>query len=164
VSPRAPHPRGTSSARYRCVAHGGTIAGMTKLAGRTRVTQAPHGPSVWGGNPAELLRCAHRLADSAEAISTAATSAGAAAAIAAALGQIETALEHLERGTEQMERLARARLMQATVVLGEPWNDVVVARTARDFDDLARALANARRACEKVRHNAGPILAELTAV
>ena len=68
------------------------------------------------------------------------------------------------RGSQEMEGLARARLTPATVLLGDPWNDVVVARTARDFEDLARALANARRACEKVRENAGPILAELTAV
>jgi hypothetical protein len=63
-----------------------------------------------------------------------------------------------------MEGVARARLTDATVLLGDPWNDVLVARTTRDFEDLARALANARRACEKARRNAGPILAELTAV
>jgi hypothetical protein len=114
--------------------------------------------------PADLLWWAHRLSDSAEAICAAAASPGVAAAIAAALGHIETALENLERGTEEMERLARARLTPATVLLGDPWNDMVVARTARDFEELARALANARGAREKVRHNAGPILAEFTAV
>jgi hypothetical protein len=164
VHPRAPHLRRTLSAPYRCLVDRCTIAGMTKLAGRTHVAQASHRSSTGGGDPADLLRWARRLTDSAEAISTAATSAGAGPAIAMALGHIETAIEHLERGTEQMEGLARARLTHATLVLGEPWNDVVVARTARDFQDLARGLANARRACEKVRQNAGPILAELTAV
>jgi hypothetical protein len=134
---------------------------MTKLVDRTRVAQAAHRPSYDGGSPADLLQSARRLTDSAEAVSTAAARPGAAGAVAAALGHIETSLEHLEQGTEQMERLARERLTQATVLLGEPWNDVVVARTARDFEDLARALANARRACEKVRQHAGPILAEL---
>jgi hypothetical protein len=137
---------------------------MTKLAGIIGDTQAPHGRLTGCENPTELLRWAHRLSDSAAAICAAAASPGADAAIAAALGHIETALENLERGTEEMERLARARLAPATVLLGDPWNDTVVARTARDFDDLARALANARRACEKVRHNAGPILAEFTAL
>jgi hypothetical protein len=166
VHPRAPHPRCTSSARYRGETRRCTIAGMTTLAGGIRVAQAPQRSDRSGGagNPADLLRWAHRLTDSAEAVSTAAASPGSDAAIAAALGHIETALEHLERGAEQMERLARARLTQATAVLGEPWNDVVVARTARDFEDLGRALANARRACGKVRQNAGPILAELAAV
>jgi hypothetical protein len=138
-----------------------TISGMTKLAG---VAQASPGHSTGGGIPADLLRSAHRLSDSAEAIRAAAGSPGAAAAIAAALAHIETALENLERGTEEMERLARARLTLARVLLGDPWSDAVVARTADDFEDLARALANARRACEKVRQSAGPILAELTAV
>lgn len=140
------------------------MSGMTKLAGRIGVTQASPGRSTDGGNPADLLWWAHRLSDSAEAIRAAAASPGAGAAIAAALGHIETALQNLERGSQEMEGLARARLTPATVLLGDPWNDVVVARTARDFEDLARALANARRACEKVRENAGPILAELTAV
>jgi hypothetical protein len=63
-----------------------------------------------------------------------------------------------------MEGLARGRLTPATALLGDPWNDVLVAGTARDFEDLARALANARRACQKVRDNVGPMLAELTAV
>ncbi len=156
--------RHTSSARYRRLARRWTIFGMTKLAGIISDTQAPHGRSTGSENPADLLRWAHRLSDSAEAICAAAASPGAAAAIAAALGRIETALENLERGTEEMGRLARERLTSATVLLGDPWNDMVVARTARDFEELARALANARRACEKVRHNAGPILAEFTAV
>jgi len=135
---------------------------MTTFAGTTDAIQASSSRST-GGSPADLLGSAHRLSDAAEGICTAAASPGAAAAIAAALGHIETALANLERGTQEMEGLARARLTTATVVLGDPWNDVVVARTARDFDDLARALANARRACEKVRRSAGPILAELTA-
>ena len=121
-------------------------------------------PGAATDHPADLLWWTRRLSDSAEAIATAAASPGAAAAIASGLAHIETALESLERGTEEMEALARARLACATVVLGEPWNHALVARTAHDFDDLARALANARRACEKVRRNAGPILAELTAV
>jgi hypothetical protein len=141
-----------------------TIVGMTKLAARPAVTQLAHGRSIGGVNPADLLWWARHLSDSAEAIGAAAASPGAADAIAAALGHIERALENLERGTEDMERLARTRLTSAAVLLGDPWNDMVVARTARDFEDLVRALANARRACEKVRHNAGPILAELTAV
>jgi hypothetical protein len=136
---------------------------MTTIADRPDVEHTSSSRST-GGNPADLLESAHRLTDSAEAICAAAATPGAAAAIAAALGQIETALANLERGTGEMEELARARLRTATVVLGDPWNDVLVARTARDFDDLARALANARRACEKVRRSAGPILAELTAV
>ena len=134
---------------------------MTTLAGRTDVTQASFSRSK-RGNPADLLGWAQRLSDSAEAIRAAAANPGAAPAIAAALGQIETAIANLERGTDEMEALARARLTRATVVLGDPWNDVLVARTARDFDDLARALANARRACEKLRRSAGPMLAELT--
>jgi hypothetical protein len=89
---------------------------------------------------------------------------GRCRAIGSALAHIERTLENLERGTDEMEALARVRLTRATVLLGDPWNHVVVARTAHDFEDLARALANARRACEKVRRNAGPILAELTAV
>jgi hypothetical protein len=134
---------------------------MTSLTGTIDVAQPSPGPST---EHPDLLRWTHRLADSAEEVATAAASAGAAAAIASALAQIETALENLERGTAEMEALARARLTRATVLLGDPWNDVVVARTAHDFEDLARALANARRACEKVRLNAGPSLAELTAV
>ena len=122
---------------------------MTNLAGIISDTQSPHGRSTGGENPADLLWCAHRPSDSAEAISAAVASPSAAAAIAAALGHIETALENLERGTEEMERLARARLTSATVLLGDRWSDMVVARTARDFEELARALANARRACEK---------------
>jgi len=115
-------------------------------------------------DPEDLLSSAHRLSAAAEAIASTAASPGAAAAIASALAHVETALERLERGTDEMEGLARARLTRAAVLLGDPWDDVVVARTARDFEDLARALANARRACEKVRQNAGPILAELTSV
>jgi hypothetical protein len=134
---------------------------MTNVTGTIDVAQRSPGPST--GRP-DLLRWTHRLADSAEAIATAAASPGAAAAIASALADIETALENLERGTDEMEALARARLTRATVLLGDPWNHAVVARTAHDFEDLARALANARRACEKVHRNAGPILAELTAV
>ncbi|HEX2104780.1 MAG TPA: hypothetical protein VHF51_14080 [Solirubrobacteraceae bacterium] len=134
---------------------------MTNLGDRIGVAQPSPGPS---GHPADVLWGAHRPSDSAEAIATAAVSAGAAAAIASALAHIEIALENLERGTEEMEGLARARLRHATVLLGDPWNHVIVARTAHDFEDLARAFANARRACEKVRRNAGPILAELTAV
>jgi hypothetical protein len=103
-----------------------------------------------------------RPSESAESIATAAANPGTAAAIASSLAHIEAALENLERGTEEMEALARARLAQATVLLGDPWNQDLLARTAHDFDDLARALANTRRACEKVRRSAGPILAELT--
>jgi len=138
------------------------LPGMTNLAARVGLAQPSPGPST--EHPADLLWWAHRLSDSAEAVATAAASPGAAAAIASALAQIEAALENLERGTDEMNGIARARLTHATVLLGEPWNHAVVARTAHDFDDLARALANARRACEKVRRNAGPILAELTAV
>jgi hypothetical protein len=135
---------------------------MTNLVDTIGVAQ--RSPRASTGHPADLLWWAQRLSDSAEAISTAAASPGAAAAIASALAHIETALENLERGAGEMEALARARLTHATVVLGDPWNDVVVARTVHDFEDLARALANARRACEKVRRTAGPVLAELTAV
>jgi hypothetical protein len=137
---------------------------MTRLAAETRFAEAAHGPSTPGGDAADLLRWARRLSHSAEAISTAAAGPGAAAAIAAGLAHIEAALEHLERGTEQMEGLARGRLTPATALLGDPWSDVLVARAARDFEDLAGALANARRACQKVRDNVGPMRAELTAV
>jgi hypothetical protein len=161
LNSRAPRPRHTASDRYRGRARRCTIAGMTNLAGEIHVEQAS--PSPEGGAPIDLLGWARRLSDSAEAISRAAASPGADAAVGTALGQIEAALAYLERGTEEMEGLARARLTRATVLLGDPWKQVVVARTARDFEELARALANARRACEKVRQNAGPILAELTA-
>ena len=137
---------------------------MTNSRAEPASHRPPPGRSTDGGNPVDLLRWAHRLSDSAEAICAAAASPGAATAIAAALGHIETALDNLERGSEEMEGLARACLTHATVLLGDPWSDAVVARTARDFEDLGRALANARRACEKVRRNAGPILAELTTV
>jgi hypothetical protein len=135
---------------------------MTNVAAITGPAQRSPSPSP--DPPADLLRSARRLSDTAAAMAAAAASPGAAAAIASALAHIETALENLERGSDEMEGLARARLTHATVLLGDPWNDVVVARTAHDFEDLARALANARRACEKVRRNAGPILAELSAV
>jgi hypothetical protein len=133
---------------------------MTTLAGRTGVTHASPGRSG-GGNRADLVGWVRRLSDSAEGVRAAAATPGADAAIAAAIGHIETALENLERGTDEMEALARARLTRATVLLGDPWNDVVVARTAHDFQDLARALANARRACEKLGRSVGPVLAEL---
>jgi hypothetical protein len=93
--------------------------GHDKTRRKTRVTPAPHGRSLGGENPADLLWSAQHLSDSADAIGAAAASPGAAAAIAAALGHIETALENLERGTEEMERLARARLTPATVLLGD---------------------------------------------
>lgn len=131
---------------------------MTNLGSTIDVAQPSSGPST--EHPADVLLWTRRLSDSAESIATAAASPGAAAAIASALAHIETALENLERGPEEMEALARARL--ATVLLGDPWNQDLVARTAHDFDDLARALANARRPCEKVRRNAGAVLAELT--
>lgn len=115
-------------------------------------------------HPAGLLEWAQRLSDSAEQLSIAAAGPGAAAAIASALGHLEAALEHLELGIDEMEGVARTRLAHATVVLGDPWNDVVVARAAHDFEELARALARARLACEKVRRTTGPLLAELTAV
>jgi hypothetical protein len=73
-------------------------------------------------------------------------------------------------GARSGERCTRAYIERPIpipgppLLLGDPWNHVVVARTAHDFEDLGRALANARRACERVRRNAGPILAELTAV
>jgi hypothetical protein len=135
---------------------------MTDLASTIDVAQPSPGPPP--EHPADLLWWTHRLSDSAQAITTAAASPGAAAAIGSALAHIETALENLERGTDEMDAVARARLTRAMVLLGNPWSDAVVARTAHDFEDLARALANARRACEKLRRNAGPILAELTAV
>jgi hypothetical protein len=137
---------------------------MTILTGRILGAHVAPGPSTAAGHPADLVCWARELADSAEAIATAAGTPGAAAAIASALAHIETALENLEQGTDEMEGAARARLTDATLLLGDPWNHVLVARTTHDFEDLARALANARRACEKVRRNAGPILAELTAV
>jgi hypothetical protein len=121
-------------------------------------------PAASTDHPVDLVLWTRRLSDSAEAIAAAAASPGAAAALAPALAHIETAVESLERGVDEMETLARARLACATVVLGDPWSHEVVARTAREFEDLARALANARLACEKVRRNAGPLLAELTAV
>jgi hypothetical protein len=121
-------------------------------------------PSTAERNPADLVGWARQLSDSADAVARAARTPGAAAGIASALAHIETALAHLERGTDEMEAVARARLTRAVTVLGDPWNHVLVARTTRDFADLARALANARRACEKARRSAGPILAELTAV
>jgi hypothetical protein len=136
---------------------------MTNLAAGIDVTDPSAGGGAGGENPADLLGWAHRLADSAEAICAAAGSPGARVAIAAALAHIETALENLERGAEEMERLAHASVTRAMVLLGDPWDDAVVVRTARDFEDLSRALANARLACEKVRRNAGPILAELAA-
>ena len=135
---------------------------MTNLGSTIVPAQPSSGPPT--EHPAEILSWTRRLSDSAESIVTAAASPGAAAAIVSALADIETALEYLERGTEEMEARARARLSQATVLLGDPWNDDLVARTAHDFDDLGRALANARRSCEKVRRSAGPILAELTAI
>jgi hypothetical protein len=137
---------------------------MTIHTGRTAGAHAALGPSPAAPNPTELVRWAQRLSDSAEAIAAAAGTPGAAGAIASALAHIETALETLERGTSEMEGVARGRLTDATVLLGDPWNDVLVARTTRDFEELARALANARRACDRVRRSAGPILAELTAV
>jgi hypothetical protein len=137
---------------------------MTIPTCRTVGAHGAPGPSTPAGTPADLVCWAQQLSDSAEATATAAGTPGAAAAIASALAHIETALENLERGADEMEGVARARLTDATVLLGDPWNDVLVARTTHDFEDLARALANARRACEKVRRNAGPVLAELTAV
>jgi hypothetical protein len=121
-------------------------------------------PGRGTGHPVDMLAWARRLSESAEAIATAAARPGGAGAIGSALAQIEAALANLERGSDAMEAVARARLAHAAVVLGDPWNDVVVARTAHDFDELGRALANARRACETVRRGAGPILAELSAV
>jgi hypothetical protein len=135
---------------------------MTNPGSTIDVARRSSGPST--EPPAEVLTCARRLSDSAEAIATATASPGAAPAIASALAHIETALENLERATEEMEAHACGRLTQASVLLGDPWNGDLVARTAHDFDDLARALANARRACGKVRRNAGPVLAELTAL
>jgi hypothetical protein len=137
---------------------------MTMRTRRTMGAHAAPGTSTAAGNPADVVCWARQLSDSAEAVAMAAGTPGAAAAIASTLAHIETALEHLEGGTDEMEGLARARLTHATTVLGDPWNHVLVARTTHDFADLARALANARRACEKVRRNVGPILAELTAV
>jgi hypothetical protein len=135
---------------------------MRNIAGTTLVAQPLSGAST--DHPGDLLRWTRRLSDSAAAIATAAASPGAAAAVASALAHIETALRSLERGAGEMEALAGARLTNATAVLGDPWSHAVVARTAHDFEDLARALANARLACEKVRRNTGPILAELTAL
>jgi hypothetical protein len=135
---------------------------MTNIGSTIVAAQPSSDPPA--GHQADLLLWTRRLSDSAESIVTAAASPGAAATIASALAHIETALENLERGTEEMEARARARLEPASVLLGDPWNDDLVARTAHDFDDLARALANARRSCEKVRRSAGPILAELTAI
>ena len=137
---------------------------MTIPTHRTAGAHAAPGPSTAARNPADLGCWARQLSDSAEAITTAAGAPGAAAAIGSALAHIETALENLERGADEMEGVARGRLTHATVLLGDPWNHALVARTTHDFEDLARALANARRACEKVRWNAAPILAELAAV
>jgi hypothetical protein len=137
---------------------------MTISTGRTVGAHPAPGPSTSAGTPADLLCWAQQLSDSAEAIATAAGTPGATAAIASALAHIEATLGNLERGTDEMEDVAQARLTQATALIGGPWSHMLVARTTHDFEDLARALANARRACEKVRRNAGPILAELTAV
>jgi hypothetical protein len=62
------------------------------------------------------------------------------------------------------EAVAQDRLSRAAGLLGGRWNDVSVARNVREFNDLGRALANARRACQTARACRGPILAELTAI
>ena len=94
----------------------------------------------------------------------AAEAPGGAAAIAAALGPMQAALEELERAVDAMETVARERLEKATALLAGRWTYVNAARTAHEFEELVRVLANARRACGTARECAGPIVAELAAI
>jgi hypothetical protein len=112
----------------------------------------------------DLHRSAARLAESAQEVRAAAGTPGCAAAIAPSLGCVEATLADLEQAVTGMEAVAAERLEHAALLLGGRWNDVTVARSVHEFQELARALANARRACAVVRHGAGPSLAELTAV
>lgn len=114
--------------------------------------------------PADLDRAASLLRASAGAMRLAAEAPGSASAIAAALGAMEAALEDLERAVDAMETVARERLEKATALLAGRWTYVNVARTTREFEELVRAVSNARRACETARECAGPVLAELTAI
>jgi hypothetical protein len=63
-----------------------------------------------------------------------------------------------------METVAGERLEKATALLAGRWTYVNAARTVHEFEELARALSNARRACQTARECAGPILAELAAI
>jgi hypothetical protein len=121
------------------------------------------GPRVTAA-PANLDRAALRLLASAGAVRLAAEAPGNASAIAAALGPMEAALAELERAADAMETVARERLETATALLGGRWTYVDAARTAREFEELARALSNARRACQTARDCAGPVVAELAAI
>jgi hypothetical protein len=121
------------------------------------------GPHV-SGAPADLDRAASLLLASAVAMRLAAKAPGSASAIPASLGPMEAALENLERAVDAMETVARERLEKATALLAGRWTYVGTARTAHEFDELARALANARRACQTARECAGPILAGLTTI
>ena len=117
---------------------------------------------------ADDLRSLHRwaalLSESAQGMRVAAGTPACAAAIAQSLGCVEAALSDLEQAVAEMEAVAGDHLYRASVLLGGRWNDVTVARTAHEFQELGRALANARRACGTVRRGAGPVLAELTAM
>jgi hypothetical protein len=121
------------------------------------------GPCVTAA-PADLDRAALLLLASAGAMRLAAEAPGNAAAIAAALGPMEAALAELERAADAMETVARERLEKATALLAGRWTYVNAARTASEFEELARALSNARRACQTARDCAGPIVAELAAI
>jgi 2',3'-cyclic-nucleotide 2'-phosphodiesterase (5'-nucleotidase family) len=114
--------------------------------------------------PTELDRAASLLLASAGVMRRAAEAPGSASAIAAALGPMEAALGELEQAADAMETVARERLEKATALLAGRWTHVNAARTAHEIEDLARALANARLACQTARECAGPILAELAAL
>jgi hypothetical protein len=121
------------------------------------------GPRVTAA-PADLDRAALLLLASAGAVRVAAEAPGSASAIAAALGPMEAALGELERAADAMETAARGRLENATALLAGRWTYVSAARTTHEFEELAGALSNARRACQTARECAGPILAELAAI
>jgi hypothetical protein len=137
---------------------------MTNFAiATTRDALSEVGPRVTAA-PADLDRAALILLASAGAVRLAAEVPGSASALAAALGPMEAALEELERAADAMETVARERLEKATALLAGRWTYVNAARTAHEFQELARALSNARRACQTARECAGPILAELAAI
>jgi hypothetical protein len=137
---------------------------MTNFAIATTGDPLPDGGPRVTAAPADLHRAALLLLASARAMRVAAETPGSASAIAAALGPMEAALGELERAADAMETVAGQRLEKATALLAGRWTYVNAARTAHEIDELARALSNARRACQKAREGAGPILAELAAI
>ena len=73
-------------------------------------------------------------------------------------------MDNLERPAAGWRRSRASGCRRGTALLGGRWTYVGAAWTVHEFDELARAFSNARRACQTARECAGPILAELTAI